>query len=122
MSHERFAAWQVAHQLVLEVYRLSAAWPVHERYGLVAQARRAAASAPLSLAEGAARRGSKEFRRYLDVARGSLAELGYALLLARDLGYLGDADWKAIDQLRARASALNWSLYRAVARRADSER
>ena len=108
--------------MVLEVYRLSAGWPSHERYGLVAQARRAAASAPLSLAEGAARRGSKEFRRYLDVARGSLAELSYALRLARDLGYLEEADWKAIDQLRARAAALNWSLYRAVARRADSER
>jgi four helix bundle protein len=57
-------------------------WPVAERFGLTIQVRHAALSIPTNIAEGAANRGHREFRRYLDIALGSLSELTYLLRLA----------------------------------------
>ena len=82
---ERFTAWQHSHRLVVEVYRATGRWPVSERFGLAGQVRRAAVSIPTNIAEGSAKRGSREFRRYLDIALGSLAG-GAALLIDRPSG------------------------------------
>jgi len=112
MIFERLLVWQEAHQLVVSVYKLTATWPTAERYGLVSQARRAAVSIPSNIAEGAAKRGQKEFGRYLDVALGSLAELTYLLRLARDLGYMAPREHDALDPLRAHTAKLLWGLYR----------
>ena len=62
--------------------------PQAERFGLTIQVRRAALSVPTNIAEGAAKRGSREFRRFLDIALGSLAELSYLLRFSRDYGLL----------------------------------
>jgi four helix bundle protein len=77
------------------VYRQTERWPIQERYGLTSQIRRAAVSAPANIAEGAAKRGNREFRRYVDVALGSLAETAYLLKLSKDLGILPPAEWEA---------------------------
>ena len=69
--HERLKAWNACHDLVLEIYRKTSGWPVRERYGLTAQARRAAYSAAANIAEGSAKRGGAEFRRFLDISLGS---------------------------------------------------
>jgi four helix bundle protein len=115
---ERLEAWQLCHSLVLAVYRLTANWPPTERYGLVSQVRRAAISIPTNVAEGAAKRGSREFRRFLDISLGSLSELTYLLRLARDLGYLSAEEFDGIENLRERAGQLTWGLYRAISRKA----
>lgn len=118
MSHYRqLAAGQRCHELALAVYKATERFPASERFGLVSQSRRAAFSAAANIAEGAAKRGSREFRRYLDIAIGSLAELSYALLLAHDLALLTAAEFEAIDQIRHRAGFLTWRLYQAVSRR-----
>ncbi len=117
--YTRFIAWQACHDLALAVRRLTAEWPVSERYQLTAQARRAAFSAAVNIAEGSARRGAREFRRFLDVSLGSLAELSYILLLARDAGVLTTAAYEEAEALRDHASRLTWGLYRAVAAKAD---
>jgi four helix bundle protein len=96
------------------VYRCSERWPVQERYGLTSQIRRASVSAPTNIAEGAAKHGSREFRRYLDIALGSLAETAYLLRLAKDLGILSIAEWQTLDQLRRRAGGLTWRLARSL--------
>ena len=83
LPYEKLTAWKISYELVLATYRATETFPRHELYGLVSQARRAAFSAP-NIAEGSA----KEFRRFLDIALGSLAELAFILRLARDLGYL----------------------------------
>ncbi len=88
MPFERLDAWRLCHQLVLAAYEASKAFPDDEKYGLVSQIRRAAFSAAANIAEGSARRGPREFRRFLDISLGSLAEVAYALIVARDLGYL----------------------------------
>ena len=79
--------WKKAHQFVLEVYRLSAAFPKAEMYGLTAQLRRAAISVPANIAEGFRKRGKADKVRLMNVAEGSLDECRYYLILAQDLGY-----------------------------------
>jgi four helix bundle protein len=113
--HERLKAWVACHELVLSVYRASSGWPSAERYGLISQARRAAYSTAANIAEGSAKRDPREFRRFLDISLGSIAELTYVLRLARDLGYLKLEDWGEIEAMRDHAGRLTWGLYRTVA-------
>jgi len=80
--------WQESHKLTLEVYKLTKSWPKEEQYGLTSQIRRAAASVPSNIAEGMGRKSSKDFTRFLITARGSVQEVLYQLILARDLNYL----------------------------------
>ena len=118
--YERIKAWQACHDLVLSIYRLTERWPDRERFGLVVQTRRAAFSAAANIAEGAAKRGPREFRRFLDTAVGSLAELSYALRLARELGYQSPEGLGEAETLCDHAGRVTWGLYKAVAEKADS--
>ena len=80
--------WQRSHMLVLSLYRLTSQFPADERFGLTSQLRRAAASVPTNIAEGAKRQGKQDYARFLNIAQGSLAETEYLVMLSRDLGYL----------------------------------
>jgi len=80
-------AWQRSQALVLRLYRLTSSFPFSERFGLVAQLRRAAVSVPTNIAEGSRRRTGHDYARFLNVAEGSLAEAESLLLLSRDLGF-----------------------------------
>jgi four helix bundle protein len=104
--HERFLAWQRAHELTLAVYVATRSWPAEEKYGLTAQARRAASSVGANIAEGAARFGSRELKRFFNIALGSLGELDYHLRLARDLGMACDEEWKRLCLLRDESEKL----------------
>ena len=97
-------------------------WPVAERYGLASQARRAGFSAAANIVEGASRSTARQFRHALDVALGSLGELGYALVVARDVGILTPAAYGELEALRDHAGQLTWGLYRAVRKRAERSR
>ena len=80
--------WQNVHQLVLEVYRVTASFPKTEIYGVTSQLRRAASSVPANIAEGQSRQTTKEYIQFLYNARGSLEEVRYFLLLSYDLNFL----------------------------------
>jgi len=80
--------WQRSHALVLELYRQTQGFPGEERFGLVSQLRRAAASVPTNIAEGSKRQRRPDYARFLNIAEGSLAETEYLVLLSSDLGYL----------------------------------
>jgi four helix bundle protein len=121
MPYEKFDAWRLAHELALEVYRITDAWPKHELFGLTAQTRRAALSVPTNIAEGAAKRGNGEFGRYLDIALGSSSELCYLLRFSNDRGLLNGDTWKSLEARRERASILLWRLYRSVRRSTRSK-
>src|SRR5258708_28983468 len=84
---EDLQAWQMAHGLALDIYRLTALFPKTETYGLAVQARRAAVSIPANIAEGFRKRGRADKVRFLNIAQGSLEETRYYLILARDLRY-----------------------------------
>ncbi len=82
--------WQRSMDLSISVYRLTETFPRSETYGLSSQMRRAAVSVPSNIAEGAARSTRKDFRHFVIMARGSLAELQTQLILAGRLGYSGE--------------------------------
>lgn len=93
---ESLPIFQSAHDLVLGVYKLTRAFPQEERYGLVSQLRRSSASIAANIVEGNARGHKKEFLEFLYIAKGSLAETNYHLLLARDLGYIKEELYQEI--------------------------
>jgi len=100
--------WQRSHNFVLEIYRLTAKFPSEERFGLVNQLRRAAASVPTNIAEGSKRQGNQDYARFLNIAEGSLAESEYLLMLSRDLRYLPrEASKPLLDELTEIARMLN---------------
>jgi len=92
-SFRDLEVWQKAHQLTLEVYKASRAFPRDELYGLTGQIRRSCASIPANIAEGCGRSGDAELARFLQIAMGSASELEYHVLLARDLNLLSTPDY-----------------------------
>ena len=89
-DYRDLTVWQKAIDLVTEVYRVTRSFPKEEMFGLTSQLRRAAVSVPSNIAEGQGRLRRGEFRQFLGMAKGSLAELDTQLLIARNLGYLGN--------------------------------
>ena len=87
-SYQDLIAWQKAMDLVTDVYRVTAAFPKEEIYGLVSQLRRAAVSVPSNIAEGQGRKGDGEFRHFLRLSLGSLMEVETQIIIAERLGYL----------------------------------
>jgi four helix bundle protein len=76
-----------ATELAVAVYRVAGTFPVHERFGLASQMRRAAVSVGSNIAEGCGRRGERDFVRFLDIARGSTSELAFQLVIAERFAY-----------------------------------
>ena len=85
--------WKLAHEMVLEIYKLTAKFPKKEDYGLTSQIRRFASSVPANIVEGIYRQSLKELSKFLYNARGSCGETIYHLLLAKDLGYISENEW-----------------------------
>lgn len=99
-SFQDLIVWQRAIDLTTDIYRLTEEFPRAEVYGLTSQLRRAAVSVASNIAEGSGRGSRKEFRQFLNTARGSLCEIETQLLIA------GRLEFAAKDRLRnAEASA-----------------
>jgi four helix bundle protein len=109
--HKRLDVWKVSMELAGSVYRLTASFPPEERFGLVSQMRRAVISIPSNLAEGAARRSSKEYRHYVTIARASLSELDTQLDISRQLGLISDAVRSQLDSTLIRIDMMLHWLY-----------
>jgi four helix bundle protein len=90
--------WSKAHELAILVYKLTRAFPRDEVYRLTSQVRRSAASIGANIAEGYGRHSDGEMTRFLQIARGSASETEYHLLLAKDLGFLQEADFQVAEQ------------------------
>lgn len=76
--------------------------------------RRAAVSICANIAEGSAKRGRAEFRRFLDIANASMTEMRCLLLLVRDLGMITADEWRALEAIRRPAAFLLWRLLRSM--------
>ena len=95
-THQTLRAWQHAQRLVVECARVAKRFPAYEQEALADQLRRAGYGVSLNIAEGHARRGSREYRRFLDTAKGSLAEVEAALDAAHQLEYVDEEQHRAL--------------------------
>ena len=115
-THKDLEIFKRSRQLVKEIYLLTRSLPNSEEFGLISQMRRAALSVPMNIAEGAARKGTKEFVQFLYIALGSLSELDTQLILCNDLDLLFDISLyqNNIVILRKQISSLIKSLNRRI--------
>ncbi|TAM45286.1 MAG: four helix bundle protein [Acidobacteria bacterium] len=90
--------WQRAMDLVPMTYRLARSLPKHEQFSLADQIRRSVVSVPANIAEGQARKHTREFLQHLSIARGSLAELHTLMLVAERLQYLTHEELATLEQ------------------------
>lgn len=89
--------WKQAHSLVIKVYIITKDFPKEEQYGLVSQMRRAAVSVTSNIAEGFVRNSYKEKTHFYYMSKGSLAELQNQLLISKDVMYLSEEKYNAIE-------------------------
>jgi four helix bundle protein len=113
-SFRDLKVWQHAMKLAVECAKAAKRFPNEEQAALADQLRRAAHSVPLNIAEGASRKGPREFRRFLDTARGSLCEVQTALEIARSMEYLPEAEFQRVDAIATETAKTLWGLLRKV--------
>ena len=92
---------------VIELYKELQSLPAHEKYGLIGQLQRAAVSIPSNIAEGAARKNTRELLQFLYIARGSLSELDTQLEICFRLGYLEKNRYESIVSDQSRSDQQN---------------
>jgi four helix bundle protein len=92
-DYQALRVWREAHELTIQVYRISAGFPAAERFGLTSQIRRSAASIPANIAEGCGRNSDRDLAYFCRISLGSANELDYHLLLGRDLGFLSPSQY-----------------------------
>jgi len=97
-DHTKLKAFELADEVVLLVYQITAVFPKEEMYGLTLQMRRAAVSVPSNIVEGCSRPSQADYLRFLIIAFGSLRELRYQLSLSKRLGFLGNQDSSLLEQ------------------------
>ena len=85
---EKLKIWQKAMNITENVYRACVSLPQDEKFNLTSQMKRFSVSIPSNIAEGASRKGTKEFIQFLWIANGSLSEFETQIEIAQRLGYL----------------------------------
>jgi four helix bundle protein len=113
-DYTRIKAWELADDLAVEVYRTTATFPPDEKYALTSQVRRAAYSVAANIAEGTGRRTTKNFVRFLDMAKGSANETQYFCHLAHRLNYMNDTEYISLKEQVDAVSKCLASYIRAV--------
>ena len=113
-SYRELRVWQLAMDVVIEIYRVTRAFPAEEKFGLIAQLRRAAVAIPSNIAEGRSRLGRGEFRRFVSIARGSVAEVETQLAVAVALGFIGADEITSLSAQLDELSRMLFSLYRSL--------
>ena len=115
-NYKDLLVWQKGIDLAKAVYNLTKIYPSAEKFGLVAQMRRAGVSIPSNIAEGQARRTTGEFVQFISNAEGSAAELDTQLILSVELGFCRKAEalpiYEMLDEERRMLNALRRKLTR----------
>jgi carbamoyl-phosphate synthase large subunit len=113
-GYKELVVWQRSVRLAKEVYQLTQAWPIEERFGLTSQVRRAAISVPSNLAEGQGRFGPGEFARFVSIAHGSLCELETQLIVATEIGIVSASQIAPVSDLAGEVGRMLRALHRSL--------
>ena len=113
-SYKDLLVWQKSIKQVARVYTLTKRFPKDELYGLSNQLRRAAVSIPSNIAEGHARQHNKEFKQFLHIALGSIAEVDTQLCIARELGYIDENTYLGVHEGLIEIQKMTWGLIRSL--------
>jgi four helix bundle protein len=89
-SYRDLLVWQASVELATRCYKLTAAFPSGELYGMTSQIRRASVSVAANIAEGHGRDGTGNFIQFLRVAQGSLKELETHIVICGRVGLLDE--------------------------------
>ena len=116
-DHRKIRAFVLADELVMLTYRLTRSFPRDEWFGLRAQMRRCALSVASNIVEGAARRTQSEYLNFLNMAFGSVRELGYQISVASRLDYLTPSAADELERLQAETARVLAALLRSFNRR-----
>lgn len=95
-SFEEIKSWQKAHDVTLQIYRITANDKFSKDFGLKDQIRRSAVSVMANIAEGHGRRTNAEFANFLNIARGSVSETQSHLYIAIGLDYIDKSEFMDI--------------------------
>ncbi len=95
-NFENLDVWKKSHELVLNIYKATKSFPQAEKFRLIDQVCRSAASVCANIVEGNSRRHSKEYLQFINTAYASLEETKYHLLLSKDLGYLKEIQYESL--------------------------
>jgi len=110
-SYRDLEVWKLSIDFVKKVYQVTHNFPGSEKFGLINQIRRAAVSIPSNIAEGQGRNSTKEFKQFLAISLGSLAELETQLIIAKEIEYITqnglDDLLSPLDRIRKMIKALS---------------
>lgn len=110
VGYKRLIAWQLADRLAWKVYLLTDKLPKQEIYGLTSQLRRAVLSIVLNIVEGHSRNNKNEFRNFLRISLGSLAEVDYLLQFALKRKYINESEYGGVSEIREDCGKVLWKL------------
>jgi len=95
-DYTKLKVWEAAHQFTIDIYNITKKFPKNEQYGLTSQIRRSSSSIPTNIVEGSGQLENGNLVRFLGIAKGSAFESEYQLLLAKDLGYINEEEYKVL--------------------------
>lgn len=113
-NYKMLEIWKVSIELVRDIYQLTKKFPKEEIYILTSQIRRCSISIPSNIAEGAGRRGNKEFISFLSISAGSCCELETQLIIAEQLGYVKVEETSALFEKLTYIMRMNVKLIRSL--------
>lgn len=95
-NYKKLKVWEDAHQFTIDIYNITKKFPNNEQYGLTSQIRRSSSSIPTNIVEGCGQLDNGNLIRFLGIAKGSAFETEYQLLLAKDLNYITNEEFKLL--------------------------
>lgn len=110
LGYKKLIAWQIADKLAWEIYKLTDKFPKDEIYGLTSQIRRSALSVPLNIVEGYSRNSKNEFRQFLKISLGSLAETAYLIEFTLKRKYFTLNDYEKLKPIKEECGRILWKL------------
>ena len=95
-DYKKLKVWEDAHQFTVDIYNITKKFPNNEQYVLTSQIRRSASSIPTNIVEGCGQLGNGNLVRFLGIAKASVFETEYQLLLSRDLKYISSEQYELL--------------------------